>query len=950
MFITILEIDGRDGYMDKKINKDKNCNKIKNNFSPKRKIDVFISSKCGDEKYDNVRKKLKEAIESTNLENVYFFEGEGASTLSASNHFTFALEDSDLCIFLIDNEDGIPNGVQSEIDTVNKNNIKALYYFCDETKKDKTPLQQSLTGAKYAKSKTVHSFDDLSTDGAQDLIDDILNIYHYYCEDKICVKSIEENDNQPVELNGTQEFHISTMPKIVIENIDKTRDGILKFVCGYIKKDIIDEEEKTSDFDEWGFKFLSVLLDGKSIKDFNSSMFFDLLKSHQNKNYFQVIQIRWQAIQAYFTNDIERCVKYIEEALELAKKANLPSWLIKDILIDSRNRHWELCAINNCYYESIAQDELSNSEEELYYPLLDRIHESLDKEYINGLYKNTIESPYTVTLDSNLQQYGELLASSLIISMYNGSLSHILLFYDRLKDFSFYLTTKYKEWASKFTLLKLAILTGNEKEITKVQGAYPEVLNNLDYIEAKSVMKFCLNNRLKYKRLNSQLLALGLVGYLLNDEDFEYYKNLLFKEIDLCLNDFNSIRNIGQSVFTSLSGIAYRLSQDFLSEFCCNFFDKKYIVFYRKTFEFISNHIDISKMSNDSARIFVNHIINILDDEEGRKELKCYPNCLFVLRKQNKDLTETMDKKISLYLPDFYNDIYKMQTSENEEDLISFIINYINKIRTNNEIQGKNGTYFGYGARNIATVRSLLFLSKNRCDLSIMDELILVLSNTILYSKESISNKLDAISLLIAIVLKYPTDYKRNLNVFEKLYDNQDSIDVGEHSIYFSNVDKVSLKIGLQFLFVAMGKDVYSNLLELMPYIKDDLSTSIVVAKILRDYLDISDTVMLPPKIDSLVLQNVLNWICSKNLDLRFISTCILIKLGKNKEYSSVVSNEMLKLIDSDGLNIKNLIIQHINYIEWSTPDTKDYILFKCKQDANFVVRKVCAEIEEIEY
>ena len=147
-----------------------------------------------------------------------------------------------------------------------------------------------------------------------------------------------------------------------------------------------------------------------------------------------------------------------------------------------------------------------------------------------------------------------------------------------------------------------------------------------------------------------------------------------------------------------------------------------------------------------------------------------------------------------------------------------------------------------------------------------------------------------------------------------------------------------------------MGKDVYSNLLELMPYIKDDLSTTIAVAKILRDYLDISDTIMLPPKIESLVLQNVLNWICSKNLDLRFISTCILIKLGKNKEYSSVVSNEMLKLIDSDGLNIKNLIIQHINYIEWSTPDTKDYILFKCKQDANFVVRKVCTEIEEIEY
>lgn len=34
---------------------------------------------------------------------------------------------SDVCIFLIDNADGIKPGVQSEIDTVKKHDIKALY-------------------------------------------------------------------------------------------------------------------------------------------------------------------------------------------------------------------------------------------------------------------------------------------------------------------------------------------------------------------------------------------------------------------------------------------------------------------------------------------------------------------------------------------------------------------------------------------------------------------------------------------------------------------------------------------------------------------------------------------------------------------------------------------------------------------------------------------------------
>ena len=83
-----------------------------------RKIKVFISSICGIEKYDTVRAKLKCAIEDTKLAEVYTFEGKGASTLPAGKHYTWALEDSDVCIFLIDNADGIKSGVQAEIDTV----------------------------------------------------------------------------------------------------------------------------------------------------------------------------------------------------------------------------------------------------------------------------------------------------------------------------------------------------------------------------------------------------------------------------------------------------------------------------------------------------------------------------------------------------------------------------------------------------------------------------------------------------------------------------------------------------------------------------------------------------------------------------------------------------------------------------------------------------------------
>ena len=54
--------------------------------------------------YDKVRAELKKAIERTQLVDVYTFESRGASTLPAGDHYILALEDSDICIFLIDNQ------------------------------------------------------------------------------------------------------------------------------------------------------------------------------------------------------------------------------------------------------------------------------------------------------------------------------------------------------------------------------------------------------------------------------------------------------------------------------------------------------------------------------------------------------------------------------------------------------------------------------------------------------------------------------------------------------------------------------------------------------------------------------------------------------------------------------------------------------------------------------
>lgn len=917
-------------------------------ISPSQKIKVFISSICGVEKYDKVRIKLKNAIESTQLAEVYTFEGKGASILPAGVHYTLALEDSDICIFLIDNADGINSGVQAEIDTVKKYNIKALYYFCDETQKEKTALEQSLMGAHFAKSKTVHSFDELSKDGSRALLDDIVAVYHYYCTGRIVLKPNETDDVQRVELAGTEKYQLPTIPKTTLKNVDKCKGYMLKFVLGYSGGRFSDETEKTSEFDDWGIQFLPILFEGKSIKHFNTAMYLEALKVQQDDEHYQIVKIRWQAIQAYFSGDIKKCLKYLEAALRLAKDTNQPAWIIKDILVDLRNQHWEHCITRNEFCDTPAQKELTESSEELYYPILDRIDESLHEKYIEGLYKKKTESPYSVTLGNNLDQYAEMFASSFVVSMYNGSLTHILLVYKKLRNFVFYLSCKYDNWNFKLNLYKLAIFARQEKEIKGIQDSYPEILNNLTSDEAASIMDFCLNHPIKYKRVSSQWLAFGAVGYFLDDKCFEYYEKSLIGEIKSWLNSDDSVMLIGQSIFKCLEGIAYRMSQDTLSEICCQFIEKHYSRWYIELFKLIANRVDLQKMSIESAKDLIQHVNSVLESEKERKEINYAPAFLCILRKQNTALTEDMDKKVAEYFPNYYNGIYKLETTENEkQDMPEFVKEYVEKIKKNNETQGKNGAYFGHGIREIATVRTILLGKEAVCDSETMDMLISTAADTLLISKEDISTKLDAIALLICIVVKYPEDYNRNQSVYEKLFKQQEKVNAEGHAIVSSNIDSISLKIGLQFLYSSMGKDVYNTILELMPFIQDNVASTVALMHLIVQYLEITDTIMLPIKVEAIILQNVLQWLHSEFLDVRWSATRILLMLSRNSENKGIVNHQLVALIDSGSVYIKNLIMRHLHEVNGISAEIKEYIIQKCKHDTNYVVRMVCAEVEK---
>lgn len=919
-------------------------------ITPDQKIKVFISSKCGDNgKYDRVRVNLKKVIEDTKLADVYLFEEKEASTLSATDHYIWALEDSDVCIFLIDNEDGVTPGVQKEIDTAKRCGIKSLYYFCDERTKEKTPLEQSLMGATYAKSKTVHRFEDLSQDGARALINDIVNIYRNYCRGRLVSNSsgFEESFNS-IGLSKSTSIHIPTIPKTVVNNIDKCKDYIQKLIFGFSARRSPDKSIKTSELDEWGEKLLTVLFESMSIKNFNMGMFLEHLKKIHDETYFSIVSIRWQAIQAYFLGHITKCIDYLGISLKLAKESFQPSWVIQDILIDLRNEQWTENIANNCFTDSSAQKELSELEEDMYYPVLDRIYESLREKYIDGLYKMKTESPYTITWGSNYDQCVAMLASAFIVSIYNGSLTHILLFYDKIKEFLFYLCCKHDDWKFRKDMLKLAIFAGNEKEIKGIQEAYPEVLNEMNEKDAVEIMRFCENHSISYRRISSKLLAFGTIGYYLNEQDYKMYEKQIINTIKEWLNEEHCIVAIGHNVFICLTGISFRMHQDLLAEICCLFIDKHYSRWYMDMFKFIANRIDLNKMSEKYVQLLVQHILTIFDNEQDLQQIKYAPEFLYILRKQNQNATTDLDFKISKYLPEFYNGSYKLETTSNQQDdFPEFIRNFIRQIEASNASQGKNGHYFGHSTRDIATIRAMLLSDGIACSADIMDSLISAVSDTLLVSKEEIDIKLDAISLLLCIVVKCPNDYFRNKSVFNLIIEKKDEILDIDNTLMLSNIDKVSLEIALALLLTSMGGDGYIDFVEGLSRIQNDKATSLSVLRTIINYFEIDDSIVLPKSIETVVLQNALQWLKFDYIDIKWNATKILFMLMRNPENSNLVNQKVIELIDTECFYIKNLILRHIYETDGLYEKTRDYVIAKCENDPCSIVRDVCAEVRQ---
>jgi len=169
---------------------------IYNNVHPDHPLNAFISSLCDDDfaktpdeyqkrkKYCVIRRELQLLLESTHLFIIYNFDEEYASSRSTRNQYLHYLDRCDLVVFLIDNKDGISDGVRKEYKEAIEKNKNCYYIICNHDDAPKTEIQEKLESSAIDKPrfKAIKEFEKAAEVAYKSVMSDL--IFHYQFEDE----------------------------------------------------------------------------------------------------------------------------------------------------------------------------------------------------------------------------------------------------------------------------------------------------------------------------------------------------------------------------------------------------------------------------------------------------------------------------------------------------------------------------------------------------------------------------------------------------------------------------------------------------------------------------------------------------------------------------------------------------------------------------------------------
>jgi len=876
-------------------------------------IIVFISSKC-DGKYREMRKRLSKLINDSPLMNSICYEEEGSRSVKSEEFYVNHVKSCDVCLIIIDNEDGISPSVLKEIDTAKKHNKKCLYFFCTENSSEKTQLQEDLSAKE--KYSDIPVFDQIPEKVIESIAGDIIYYYRYRNSDTVDYKISDINTDK----------YSST-----ILDISKESKVLCEYLFRVFQLNLSQDENKLSNIEQEIIKFFQFVFNKHKFSEINFDILEEYFVSKNEKELKEILTQRFNALKLYFRGDLNGAISILSDSLVKATDdVDIPKWIVNNIAIDLRNVQNEKGNYENRWrISNTGQEYINKSKEPLYFPLLDRrekmFFEQIDKFQADNLYSESVKS-------YNLCNIGlfQWISESFILSLGYASITHIQHAKILMKVLLRTLVGMYDDYEFKIELFGLAITT-SDKELASYILKSESIIEIIGPEEIEFALKMIRNIEFQNNRLRSLCYLLRYFSDYF--DEFKLNSNLIeFKgEVIKWLNQDNSELNLEKPIFEALKKIVNRSNYLDIIVILDTIFEKKMLRFYDSSFSLLSL-IDYSCLPDKIQEKVVDYFKN------GDKE-NIYGNygdaVIRFLKNSSIDNTELLN-----YIRESNSALEEKVKFELGHDASpeKYIGDFIDDIITYNKTQGKDGIFTFYGVNNFQTISNIIKIDNVKLSEEIFNRLIDVCKQTIISDNQILSDKYSSFNLLFQIYFSQIHDHN-----WEKLTDvfqsNRNTL-----LVHSDLIDENPIILSIQLNVMKSICDGNYNLV-----INDILKLSdenIFEIKRLVSFLQtIFEFNKFSPNNEFIMFCTYfcLNMTKHYSRNIKMNATDLLIKLTKYEIVNQIILNQLSNMMDCSNSDIELVIVKNIDKII-SNADYKEYIIEKAKLDNHYLVIKYANE------
>ena len=903
-----------------------------NNTDIEYKLRVFISSRCG-EKYTIARKALKKLLLSTGLVHVYAFETAPASSEDTQSAYLQYIDDSNLCIFLVDNEDDVSPAVFSEEKRAKDKQLRLLYLFCDENKKEATPMQEELRSSFSQKYQVVHEFSDIVAAAYDSVMQDIIAVYKK--KDKPFGLDNDTESITPENIN-TESYSLSascfaTFPLVGIE-----------FTKRILPPNPTKEEPEGALLDKLFVNHLQTVL---YLNEYDpaiiDSICSEVVKEH-SEEFCSMIKLRFQAQKNYYSSEYDDCLMTLQNAISIAiKSPSIPTWIANDIAIDIRFIQGRIDEKNNqITIENPGQKYIDESNEPVYFPYLDRQVENMQDTLLNKYYTHLNDPPYTMHF-GGLDSFFTPLANTFCIAQLHGSIVQTELTRERLITIYSTLSAIYEDHDIVVEYIRLLITNRNAKKLDDFIRTYNQsvdILNGQDIDAIQESINIVFN---PIHQVMSKYLLASRLGYYMNDDSYsKLYKELIDYAMDW-VHDDSRIYNVNTYIFDFFKMNTHRINKNDIIAFILEVFDRELERYYFDCFK-VLRVINFSDVDFERQNRIKQLFIDIAAKQKGHLLDQFFSSAIIRFCKTTKASFEELEVILSENYPDFYKKEFLLEVSvQGKQDFSAFVNYYLEEAKSRNVSQGLNGTYSGFTYECLDVVYNIISAEKIALDSELLKQIIEVGLETLAAENQTVQAKRSAVRLLQLVYFRDKAQSPIWEEVGNQMVANISTFSVGHEMELFSKETNYILSFQYKLFVYNSFIHKHNALLEMLFLPASDESYIVIMfLAIIAEFLNNAKGHLQDDALISAFLYYSIFMTHHKERDAKYHATICLVELTNYPRSKQLALMHLSQLMDSSSEAVKIAILTRLDQIHTEEDDSYvKQIINKGKADNNYIVR-----------